>query len=185
MAGPNHPPRPGLMSARREAVGVAACYWSNGRSAVGAFVSAAPQERATSPCWLPTALKSVSFLESRRSCRGDEAPTQYARRVTGSLVRIIMPPLFRQSPAPVPCDKRSLRWPGPFGSGFLSPQPPGIVGIGPIAGRLTGPTRVGPFLFFKDRLPRDEATRRASPQRRPHHGTAPQSRPAIQKNSDQ
>jgi hypothetical protein len=99
-------------------------------------------------------LKSVSFLKSRRSCRCNEAPTKHARRVTGSLVRIIMPPLFRQSPAPVPCDKASLRWPGPFGSGFLSPQPPGIVGIGPIAGSLTGPTRVGPFLFWGQTSPR-------------------------------
>jgi hypothetical protein len=74
---------------------------------------------------------------------------KHARSVTGSLVRIIMPPLFRPSPAPVACDKGSLRWPGPFGSGFLSPQPPGIVGIGPIAGSLTGPTRVGPFLFCR------------------------------------
>jgi hypothetical protein len=41
-----------------------------------------------------------------------------------------MPPHFRPSPAPVSCDKDALRWPGPFGSGFLSPQPPGIVGIG-------------------------------------------------------
>ena len=77
---------------------------------------------------------------------------KHARSVTGSLVRIIMPPLFRPSPAPLPCDKSSLRWPGPFGSGFLSPQPPGIVGIGPIAGSLTGPTRVGPFLFCRRRF---------------------------------
>src|SRR5947209_1257505 len=26
----------------------------------------------------------------------------------------------------------ALRWPGPFGSGFLSPQPPGVVRIGPV-----------------------------------------------------
>jgi hypothetical protein len=44
-----------------------------------------------------------------------------------------MPPLFRQSPAAVDCDKDVLRWPGPFGSGFLSPQPPGAVRIGPVA----------------------------------------------------
>jgi len=25
-----------------------------------------------------------------------------------------------------------VRWPGPFGSGFLSPQPPGVVRIGPV-----------------------------------------------------
>jgi hypothetical protein len=44
-----------------------------------------------------------------------------------------MPPLFRQSPAAVDCDKNVLRWPGPFGPGFLSPQPPGVVRIGPVA----------------------------------------------------
>jgi len=34
----------------------------------------------------------------------------------------------------------ALRWPGSFGFGFLSPQPPGIVGTGPSAakkGQLT------------------------------------------------
>ena len=43
-----------------------------------------------------------------------------------------------------------LRWPGPFGTGFLSPQPPGAVGIGPVRRIVyphTGPTKVGPFLF--------------------------------------
>src|SRR5260370_37600586 len=45
-----------------------------------------------------------------------------------------MPPHFRQPLALPGCDKKLLRWPGPFGFGFLSPQPPGIVGIGPIAG---------------------------------------------------
>jgi hypothetical protein len=93
-----------------------------------------------------------------------EALISYVSSVTGSLVRIIMPPFFRPSPAPLPCNKGLLRWPGPFGSGFLSPQPPGIVGIGPIAGRLTGPTRVGPFLFSNDFLHTDSArSREASP----------------------
>ncbi len=59
-----------------------------------------------------------------------------------------MPPHFCPASAPVTWDKDVLRWPGPFGSGFLSPQPPGIVGIGPIAVNLTGPTQVGPFLFW-------------------------------------
>jgi hypothetical protein len=43
-----------------------------------------------------------------------------------------------------------LRWPGPFGTGFLSPQPPGVVGIGPVRRIVyphTGPTKVGPFFF--------------------------------------
>ena len=45
---------------------------------------------------------------------------------------IIMPPHFRPPPAAPECDKIPVRWPGPFGSGFLSPQPPGIVRIGPV-----------------------------------------------------
>ena len=67
----------------------------------------------------------------------------------GIVSGIIIPPHFRQAPALLSCDKYMVRWPGPFGSGFLSPQPPGIVGIGPIA-RVNphlGPTKVGPFSF--------------------------------------
>src|ERR1700722_19693547 len=45
---------------------------------------------------------------------------------------IIIPPHFRLPTALLNCDKTVLRWPGPFGSGFLSPQPPGVVGIGPV-----------------------------------------------------
>jgi hypothetical protein len=71
--------------------------------------------------------------------------------VTGSLAEIIMPPNFRQATALLDCDKIILRWPGPFSSGFLSPQPPGAVGIGPVR-RIVyphlGPTRVGPFSFW-------------------------------------
>src|ERR1700682_1820649 len=68
----------------------------------------------------------------------------------GIVSGIIFLPHFRPSTAPLPCEKKILRWPGPFGSGFLSPQPPGAVGIGPVrrgANPHTGPTRVGPFLF--------------------------------------
>ena len=54
----------------------------------------------------------------------------------GIVSGIIIPPLFGQPPAAVDCDKRLLRWPGPFGSGFLSPQPPGVVRIGPVAGTI-------------------------------------------------
>jgi hypothetical protein len=52
--------------------------------------------------------------------------------VTGSLAEIIIRPNFRPATALLDCDKQSLRWPGPFSSGFLSPQPPGAVGIGPV-----------------------------------------------------
>src|SRR3954451_15336174 len=62
---------------------------------------------------------------------------------------IIMPPQFCQAPAALNCKMNPVRWPGPFGSGFLSPQPPGAVGIGPVPHQETtaGPTRVGPFLL--------------------------------------
>src|SRR5216683_6896249 len=50
----------------------------------------------------------------------------------GIVSGIILLPHFRPSTAPLPCEERILRWPGPFGSGFLSPQPPGAVGIGPV-----------------------------------------------------
>jgi hypothetical protein len=48
-----------------------------------------------------------------------------------------MPPHFRLLGAVLDCEKNHLRWPGPFDTGFLSPQPPGVVGIGPIAEELT------------------------------------------------
>src|SRR5713226_102322 len=70
--------------------------------------------------------------------------------VTGSLAEIIIRPNFRPATALLDCDKQSLRWPGPFSSGFLSPQPPGAVGIGPVR-RIVyphpGPAKVGPFSF--------------------------------------
>jgi hypothetical protein len=70
--------------------------------------------------------------------------------VTSSLAGIIMPPHFCQSTALLNCENRTLRWPGPFDTGFLSPQPPGVAGIGSIAEQIipTGPTRVGPFSFL-------------------------------------
>ena len=69
----------------------------------------------------------------------------------GIVSGIIIPPNFRPSTAVVDCDKQILRWPGPFSSGFLSPQPPGAVGIGPVR-RIVyphpGPTKVGPSSFW-------------------------------------
>jgi hypothetical protein len=53
--------------------------------------------------------------------------------VTRSLAGIIIPPHFCPPNALLNCEKKALRWPGPFDSGFLSPQPPGVVGIGPSA----------------------------------------------------
>ena len=71
----------------------------------------------------------------------------------GIVSGIIIPPNFRQPTAPLACENIILRWPGPFGTGFLSPQPPGVVGIGPVRRIVyphTGPTRVGPFSFWGD-----------------------------------
>jgi hypothetical protein len=68
----------------------------------------------------------------------------------GIVSGIIIRPHFRPSTALLDCEKVILRWPGPFGTGFLSPQPPGVVGIGPVRRIVyphTGPTKVGPFLF--------------------------------------
>src|SRR5258708_9701297 len=45
---------------------------------------------------------------------------------------IIIRPHFRPATSVLHCEKKSLRWPGPFGSGLLSPQPPGLVRIGPV-----------------------------------------------------
>src|ERR1700738_2722376 len=50
----------------------------------------------------------------------------------GIVSAIIIRPYFRPAPALLDCDKQILRWPGPFGAGFLSPQPPGAVRIGPV-----------------------------------------------------
>src|SRR6202051_3036040 len=63
---------------------------------------------------------------------------------------IIIPPNFRPPTALLNCDKTSLRWPGPLETGFLSPQPPGDVGIGPIAEKfipILGQRELVLFLF--------------------------------------
>src|ERR1700682_3791778 len=87
-----------------------------------------------------------SEIPARRIVLG---PVDAKKAVTGSLAEIIIRPNFRPATALLDCDKRNLRWPGPFGSGFLSPQPPGVVRIGPVRRNYphTGPTRVGPFSF--------------------------------------
>src|SRR5579871_2041314 len=70
--------------------------------------------------------------------------TRRNKNVSGITIR----PYFGQSPALLGWEKKTLRWPGSFGLGFLSPQPPGIVGAGPNAELTLGPTRVGPFLIL-------------------------------------
>src|SRR6185369_9518631 len=65
--------------------------------------------------------------------QGNRAGDPVSRETIHGIVSgILLLPHFRQPPAPLSCDKVILRWPGPFGSGFLSPQPPGAVGIGPV-----------------------------------------------------
>ena len=61
-----------------------------------------------------------------------DEPVSREISIHGIVSGILLLPHFRQPPAKLGCDKRILRWPGPFGSGFLSPQPPGAVGIGPV-----------------------------------------------------
>ena len=60
-----------------------------------------------------------------------------------------MPPYFRPSTALLNCEKEILRWPGPFDTGFLSPQPPGVAGIGSIAEQIIplGQRELVLFLF--------------------------------------
>ena len=91
--------------------------------------------------------RNLSVSPRNRPVRGDFLCKGYRHGIVSG---IIIRPYFRQAPAALGCDNTILRWPGPFGSGFLSPQPPGVVRIGPVRSSLslnTGPTRVGPFLF--------------------------------------
>jgi hypothetical protein len=66
--------------------------------------------------------------------RATDCPWLLSRQNAGHGIvsRIIIRPNFRPATALPDCKKEALRWPGPFGSGFLSPQPPGAVGIGPV-----------------------------------------------------
>jgi len=73
--------------------------------------------------------------------------------VTSSLAGIIMPPYFRPSTALLNCDKEILRWPGPFDTGFLSPQPPGVAGIGSIAVQIIPYWANASWSFFFFRHP--------------------------------
>jgi hypothetical protein len=80
----------------------------------------------------------IALTAGRRKWVVKSKETAASRRIWqkipshGIVSGILLLPHFRQAPAPLVCEKVILRWPGPFGSGFLSPQPPGAVGIGPI-----------------------------------------------------
>jgi len=80
-----------------------------------------------------TAGRRKGIVNTRETARN--RLTAIETSIHGIVSGILLLPNFRQPPAPLGCDNVILRWPGPFGSGFLSPQPPGAVGIGPIRRR--------------------------------------------------
>src|ERR1700761_2554326 len=78
---------------------------------------------------LTDAIRKGSLGAYFRAERGESSDSSRHGIVSG----ITIQPLFRQPPAALDCEISALRWPGSFGFGFLSPQPPGIVGTGPSA----------------------------------------------------
>lgn len=72
-----------------------------------------------------------------------------------------MKPHFCPATAPDTRHNILVRWPGPFGSGFLSPQPPGVVGIGPIHNSKTKGQRKLVLLLFRYRFLHSTPERRA------------------------
>jgi len=107
-------------------------------------------------------------------------PARQKMQRHGIVREIIIRPNFRPANAVLNCDKESLRWPGPFSPGFLSPQPPGAVGIGPvrrIVYPILGQRELVLFLFWGGRhsptrqLARLRArVKRTSPQSKPRSG---------------
>jgi hypothetical protein len=98
--------------------------------------------------------------------RADFRPAQ-AKSRHGIVNRIIMPPYFRPASAVLHCYNQNLRWPDPFGSGFLSPQPPGIVGVGPVRATALDSHRANESWSFFLSMPfRENAVIRATAQRR-------------------
>jgi hypothetical protein len=100
----------------------------------------------------PTAhgCKRVAVGGFELACNGAERPPPREICRHGIVSRIIILPNFRLSNALLGCDKQILRWPGPFGTGFLSPQPPGVVRIGPVRKKHTpilGQRELVLFLF--------------------------------------
>jgi hypothetical protein len=85
--------------------------------------------------------------------------------VTGSLVESQYSPFSANRLPRWIATNIALRWPGSFGFGFLSPQPPGIVGTGPSAakkGQLT-------LALFCLRMPLGRRRRRESATARSAH----------------
>ena len=110
-------------------------------------------------------------------CAPDPGELSHSRR-HGIVSGIIIRPFFRQPPAALDCEKKILRWPGSFGFGFLSPQPPGIVGTGPSAANKRANVS-WPFLFERmsfERVAYAERRRRKSttaPLRMPRSESVP------------
>src|SRR5215210_5594780 len=80
----------------------------------------------------PTACSCKGAVAHRFHFRAGSGPCTRRCKRHAIVSAIIMPPNFCQATALLNCEKKTVRWPGPFGSGFLSPQPPGVVGIGPV-----------------------------------------------------
>ena len=109
---------------------------------------------------LTDGLRKGSFVAY---CAPDPGELSHSRR-HGIVSEIIIRPFFRQPPAALDCEKNILRWPGSFGFGFLSPQPPGIVGTGPSAANKRANVS-WPFLFERmsfERVAYAERRRRES-----------------------
>jgi hypothetical protein len=82
----------------------------------------------------PTGPRRKGAMAKPARFRRDESAAMRAESTRHEIVSgILKLPNFRPSTALSDCKMGFLRWPGPFGSGFLSPQPPGVVGIGPVA----------------------------------------------------
>src|ERR1700759_2687228 len=115
---------------------------------------------------LTDAIRKGSLGAYLRAKRGESSNSRRHGIVSG----ITIQPFFRQPPAALDCEKNALRWPGSFGFGFLSPQPPGIVGTGPSAANQ-GPTSVGPFCLLHGLPPKGEDARIGSGRSAPANHT--------------
>src|ERR1700759_4914731 len=108
---------------------------------------------------LTDAIRKGSLGAYFRAERGESSDSSRHGIVSG----ITIQPLFRQPPAALDCETSALRWPGSFGFGFLSPQPPGIVGTGPSAANKGQRELALLFLRIRTSPPRHSGAR-ASPE---------------------
>ena len=100
----------------------------------------------------PTALLRkcgvIAPCSLRRSRNLQPSAESTSQRRHGIVSSIIIPPHLRPPRALLNWDKNYLRWPGPFDTGFLSPQPPGVVGTGSIAEQLIRDWTNASWSFF-------------------------------------